>query len=148
MPTFNATFLFVLISFAFFALMMKAIYFEPIMSIKHKREQKLMEDQQLTADFLTRFEQLHADYEAGIKQARLEAHQVIQQIRQQSKTSAQQMVVESRAVAQREADQKMSELHQWRESTYQQMEPERASLTQSVIAKVKAGSKLRTATGS
>jgi F0F1-type ATP synthase membrane subunit b/b' len=148
MPTFNATFLFVLISFAVFTVIMKAVYFAPIMAIKHKREQKLTDDQQLTADFLTRLEELQTDYEAGIKQAHLEAHQIIQQIRQQSKTSAQQMVIESRAVAQREADQKLSELHQWRESTYQQMEPERASLTQSVIAKVKAGSKLRTVTGS
>ncbi|WP_373531107.1 hypothetical protein [Vampirovibrio sp.] len=148
MPTFNATFLFVLISFAVFAAIMQAIYFAPIMKIKNEREQKLTDDQQSTADFLARFEQLHADYEAGIKQARLEAHQVIQNARQQSKTSAQQMVIESRTVAQGETDQKMAELHQWRESTYQQMEAERASLTQSVIAKVKAGNKLRTATGS
>lgn len=148
MPTFNATFLFVLVSFIIFMLIMKAIYFEPIMKIKNERERKLADDQQSAVEFAQRFEQLQAEYQAGIKQARLEAHQVIQEIRQQAKTSAQQTVVEARAAAQNETDRQMAELHEWRESTYRQMESERAGLTQSVIAKVKSGGKISAATGS
>jgi F-type H+-transporting ATPase subunit b len=148
MPTFNATFLFVLISFGVFALLMKAIYFDPIMKIRNERERKLTDDQQSAVDFASQYEKLHQEYQASLKQARLEAHQVIQEIRHQAKTTAQKTVVEARTTAQTETDKQMADLNAWRETTYRQMESERASLTQSVIAKVKAGGKIRTATGS
>lgn len=148
MPTFNATFLFILISFAVFALFMKAVYFDPIMKIKQERERKLSDDQHAATDFSAQYEKIHAEYLSSIKQARLEAHRVIQEIRQQAKTSAQQTIVEARTTAQSETDRQMAELHDWREMTYRQLEAERDALTQAVIAKVKAGGKIRTATGS
>lgn len=148
MPTFNATFLFVLISFGVFALLMRAIYFDPIMKIRNERERKLTDDQQSAVDFSSQYERLHQEYLASIKQARLEAHQVIQEIRQEAKITAQKTVMTARASAQAETDKQMAELNEWRESTYRQLESERASLTQGVIAKVKAGGKIRTATGS
>lgn len=148
MPTFNATFLFTLISFAIFALLMKAIYFDPIMKIKNERERKLIDDQESSVDFVRQYEKLHLEYQAGIKQARMEAHHVIQEIRQSAKTSAQKTIVEARTQAQADTDRHMGELRDWRESTYREMASERATLTQGVIAKVKAGGKIRTATGS
>ena len=148
MPTFNATFLFTLISFAVFAVLMKAVYFDPILKIKNERERKLIDDQQASVDFNSQYEKLYQEYQSGLKQARLEAHHVIQEIRQEAKTAAQKTVVEARTQAQSETDRHMAELHEWRESTYRQMESERAALTQGVIAKVKAGGKIRTATGS
>jgi F0F1-type ATP synthase membrane subunit b/b' len=148
MPTFNATFLFVLLSFAIFVALMKAIYFDPIMAIKNERERKLTQDEQSAKDFLKQFEKLHSEYQAGIKQARLEAHQLIQQIRQQAKTSAQQLVINARNDAQSETDRQMADLSIWRENTYGELESERAALTQTVIAKVKTGGKIGSATGS
>lgn len=148
MPTFNATFLFVLLSFAIFVALMKAIYFDPIMAIKNERERKLTQDEQSAKDFLKQFERLHSEYQAGIKQARLEAHQLIQQLRQTAKTSAQQLVIAARGDAQKETDRQMADLSTWREQTYKELESERAALTQAVIAKVRNGGKVGSATGS
>ncbi len=148
MPTFNATLLFVIISFVVFTILMKAIYFDPIMKIKNERERKIIDDQESAVNFAQQYEILNQEYQAGLKKARQDAHSVIQEIRQQAKTSAQKAVIEARTSAQAQTDQQMAELDAWRESTYRQLESERASLTQAVIAKVKAGGKIRTASGS
>lgn len=148
MPTFNATFVFVLLSFAVFVALMKAIYFDPIMAIKNQRERKLSEDAQSAQGFLKQYEKLYAEYQSGLKQARQEAHQIIQEIRQEAKLSAQQLVISARNHAQAEADRKMADLSQWREQTYGELASERAALTEAVIAKVKNGGKVGSATGS
>jgi len=147
MPQFNATLIFVMISFVVFMLAMKAIYFDPILKIKAKREQKLQDDRASAERFAEAFERLQADYESGLKQARKEAHHVIQEIRQKAKTDAQKALMEARNLAQTETDRQMVELQNWREMTYQQLESEREALKQVVIAKVTNGHKIRTASG-
>jgi F-type H+-transporting ATPase subunit b len=147
MPEFNATLVIVIISFVVFMLAMKAIYFDPILKIKAEREQKLQDDRTSAQRFAEAFDRLQADYESGLKQARKEAHQVIQEIRQKAKTDAQKALLEARTLAQTETDRQMAELHNWRETTYQQLESERTALKQAVIAKVTSGHKIRTTSG-
>jgi len=147
MPEFNATLIFVMISFVIFMLAMKAIYFDPIMAIKHEREHKLRDDKDAAQRFAEEFAQIHADYEAGLKKARMEAHHLIQEIRQQAKTSAQKALTEARASAQVENDKQMTELAAWRESTYRELESERGVLTRTIIDKVTRGSRIQTAGG-
>jgi F-type H+-transporting ATPase subunit b len=147
MPQFNATLFFVMISFVVFMLAMKAVYFDPILKIKAKREQKLQEDRASAERFAEAFERLQADYESGLKQARKDAHNVIQEIRQKAKMDAQKTLLDARVLAQTETDRQMAELQSWRETTYQQLESEREALKRSVIAKVTSGHKIRTAPG-
>jgi F0F1-type ATP synthase membrane subunit b/b' len=147
MPEFNATLVFVMISFVIFMILMRAIYFEPILKLKYERERKLADDQTSARQFAEDFERIQAEYLAGLQQARKEAHAVIQEVRQQAKTSAQQALTEARANAQVETDRQMTELQNWRERTYQQLASERDALTQAIISKVTSGHKVRTASG-
>lgn len=147
MPEFNATIVFVMISFVIFMILMKAIYFDPILKLKYERERKLTDDQASARQFAEDYERVHADYLAGLQEARKEAHKLIQEVRQQAKTSAQQALTEARANAQVETERQMTELHNWRESTYQQLAGERDALTQAIISKVTSGRKVRTASG-
>jgi len=145
MPEFNATLIFVMISFAVFMLAMKAIYFDPILKLKYEREHKLQDDKDAAQRFVEEFERIHADYEAGLKKARKEAHQIIQEIRQQAKSSAQQALMEARTKAQAEMDRQMADLAAWRESTYRELENERGALTRTIIEKVTRGSRIQSA---
>jgi F0F1-type ATP synthase membrane subunit b/b' len=147
MPEFNATLVFIMISFVIFMVLMKVIYFDPILNIKHERERKMADDQTSARKFAEDYERIHAEYLAGLQKARKDAHQVIQEVRQQAKTSAQQALTEARANAQAETDRQMAELQSWRESTYQQLAGERDALTQAIISKVTSGRKIRTASG-
>lgn len=147
MPQFNATLLFVMISFVVFMLAMKAIYFDPILKIKAEREQKLQGDRASAERSAEAFERLQADYESGLKQARKDAHNVIQEIRQKAKADAQKALLDARVLAQTETDRQMAELQSWRESTYQQLEAERDALKRAVIAKVTSGHKVHTVPG-
>ena len=144
MPQFNATFIFMIVSFIIFMLVMKVIYFDPMLKIKAERERKLQEDHDSAQRFAEAFERLQVDYESGLKQARKEAHHVIQEIRQQAKLAAQNALVDARANAQAETDRQMADLNRWRKETYQQLESERQALKQAVIAKVTAGHRIRT----
>jgi F-type H+-transporting ATPase subunit b len=146
MPQFNATLIFVMISFVIFMILMKAIYFDPILKIKYER--KLDEDQTNARQFSEEYERIHAEYQAALHKARKEAHQIIQEVRQTAKNSAQQTIMEARTSAQAETDRQMEELHAWRETTYRQMAAERDALTQAIISKVTSGRKIRTASGS
>lgn len=147
MLSFNATLVVVLISFVIFMLAMKAIYFDPIMRIKHERERRLTEDRNSAQRFAEEFERIHAEYEAGLKKARKEAHQVIQAVRQRAKAEAQQALVAARGQAQTEMDRQMTELQNWRETTYRQLEGEREALTRVIIGKVTAGNKIHSVSG-
>jgi F-type H+-transporting ATPase subunit b len=147
MLQFNATLLFVMISFIIFMILMKIVYFDPILKIRAERERKLTEDQDAARQFLKDYERIFAEYQAGLQQARKEAHALIQELRLQAKATAQQTLQNARAEAQAESDRQMAELGQWRETTYRQLESERDSLTQAIISKVTNGHKVRTATG-
>jgi F-type H+-transporting ATPase subunit b len=147
MLQFDATLIFVMISFIVFMILMKAIYFDPILKIRAERERKLTDDQEAARRFAEDFERIYAEYQASLQNARKEAHAIIQEVRQQAKTDAQHTLQNARAEAQAESDRQMAELSQWRETTYRQLEGERESLTQAIIRKVTNGHKVRTATG-
>jgi F-type H+-transporting ATPase subunit b len=147
MPQFNATLVFVLISFIIFMVLMKAIYFDPILKIKDERERKLIDDREAAQRFAEEFDRIHAEYETGVKQARKEAHQVIQEIRQAAKTEAQQALTDARTNAHAETERQMAELAQWREETYRQLEAERDTLTRTIIGKVTASNRVGMASG-
>jgi F0F1-type ATP synthase membrane subunit b/b' len=148
MPEFNATLVFVMVSFIIFMVLMKAIYFDPMLKIKYERERKLTDDKNSAQQFAEDYERIHADYQTGLQKARKEAHLLIQEIRQSAKTTAQQTLSEARSAAQVETDRQMAELHNWREATYGQLESERNALTRAIIAKVTAGGRIKTASGS
>lgn len=147
MPQFNFTLILVFASFVVFMIAMKAIYFDPMLKIKDERDRKLSDDRNSAQRFAEEYEHLHADYESGLKQARKDAHLVIQEVRQQAKSEAQKALSDARATAQTETERQMKDLQEWRESTYQQLDVERNTLKQTVIAKVTSGHKIRTASG-
>ncbi len=145
MPEFNATLLFVMISFVVFMILMKALFFDPILRVKETRERKVTGDREDARQFLDDYEQIRLSYEAELKQARREAHRIIQEVRQTAKVTAQQTLMDARTQAQSELSAKMVTLAEWRESTYQQLETERSHLTQSIIRKVTHGQHAGTA---
>jgi len=147
MLQFNATLLFVMISFIIFMILMKIVYFDPILKIRAERERKLTEDQDAARRFLKDYERLYAEYEASLHHARKEAHALIQELRTQAKANAQQTLQIARREAQAESDRQMAELGQWRETTYRQLGNERDGLTQVIISKVTHTQKVQTVTG-
>jgi|GEM_PF-1851198 len=148
MPEFNATLVFVMVSFIIFMVVMKVIYFDPILNIKHERERKLTDDKSSAEQFAEEYERVYAEYQAALKKARQEAHQLIQEIRQNAKLAAQQSLTEARANAQNESDRQIAELNNWRETTYSQLEGERNELTKAIVSKITSGGKIRTASHS
>lgn len=147
MLQFNATLIFVMGSFVIFMLLMKALFFDPMLKIKAERERKLTEDRDAAQRFAQEYEKIRLEYDAGLKEARREAHRLIQELRQQAKTSAQKTLSQARVNAQSEMDRNMNELAEWRESTYQQLETERANLTRAIIRKVTEGRRVGTVSG-
>lgn len=139
------TLLIVFLSFVVFMLLMKAVYFDPILKIKHARERKILEEQETALKMAEEYAALSREYEAGLKKARQEAHRLIQEIRQQAKQSAQDSLAKSREEALAETARQMDALAQWREETYRQMESERESLKRTILDKVVIGSRMQTA---
>lgn len=133
---FNATLLFVLISFLIFMVIMKAIYFDPMLRIKAQRESRLLDDREASQRFAQDYERLNAEYEAALLKARREAQRVIQELREQAKTAASQTLAAARQDAQTEMDSHMKELSEWRESTYRELEPERDELVRTIVRKI------------
>lgn len=147
MPEFNATLVFVLVSFIVFMLLMKAIYFDPVLKIKDQRERKLTDDRDAIQQFAADYARLRAEYEASLKQARRDALHLIQEVRQEAKASAQQILLKARLEAQEDMDRNLNELANWRETTYQQLEAERTSLTRAIIRKVTESRRVGTVSG-
>lgn len=135
------------LSFVVFMLAMKALYFDPILKIKHEREAKLVGDKESALQFNEEYARLKAEYEEGLRQARKEAHAAIQKIRLDAKNNAQQVLTEARGQAQQEMEQRMAELAEWRETTYRELEGERTNLTRQIVEKVRAGGRVTTARG-
>lgn len=133
---FNATLLFVLISFLIFMLIMKAIYFDPMLRIKSQRESRLLDDREASQRFAQDYERLNAEYEAALLKARREAQRIIQEVREQAKATASQTLTSARQDAQAEMDSQMKELADWRESTYRELEPERNELVSAIVRKI------------
>jgi F-type H+-transporting ATPase subunit b len=133
---FNATLLFVLISFLIFMLIMKAIYFDPMLRIKSQRESRLLDDREASQRFAQDYERLNAEYEAALLKARREAQRIIQEVREQAKATASQTLTTARQNAQAEMDSQMKELADWRESTYCELEPERNELVSAIVRKI------------
>lgn len=133
---FNATLVFVLLSFGFFMLLMKAIYFDPMLRIKMERERRLVDDREAAQRFSEDYERLRAEYESALQRARREAQRVIRESREQAKASASQTLTQARQEAQTDMDRQMGELAQWREVTYRQLAPEREALMRLIVRKI------------
>lgn len=144
---FNVTLILMLVSFIIFMVLMKAIYFDPMLKIRAEREQKLTDDQKSADQFVEDFERIFAEYQATLQNARKEAHTLIQELRLKSKASAHETLQQARSEAQAESDRQMADLHQWRETTYLQLKDERHTLSQAIIGKITSGRKVRTAFG-
>jgi F-type H+-transporting ATPase subunit b len=136
MPEFNATLLFVLLSFVVFMLLMKAVFFDPMLKIKAQREQQLQQDQDSAKRFDEEHATLSADYEAALQKARREAQQVLQRIREEAKSGASETLLRARMEAQSQMERELADLSQWRERTYQELEPERQALKQLIISRI------------
>lgn len=147
MPEFNATLVLVFISFFIFMLLMKGIYFDPMLRIKQERERKLLDDQASAREFAERFAKVDAEYSEALQKARKQAHQHILEARLAAKATARENLQKAQAAAQAEMDRQMSELAEWREATYRQLESERESLVHVMISKVTSGDKIRAAFG-
>ncbi|MBX2859851.1 MAG: hypothetical protein KTR14_01355 [Vampirovibrio sp.] len=136
---FDATFIFVLLSFVLFMWLMKGLFFDPIARIKEEREQKLSGDrqnaQQLAQDQL----QLAEDYEANLAKARADAQKLIQEKMQAARQSASATTDEARQKATAELEAKMAELDREREEAYQQLTQQRADLVGIIVGKVTGG---------
>jgi len=139
MPDFNLTLILVIVSFVIFMLLMKAIYFDPMLKIKLAREEKMNADQASAQQLSQEFEQIEANYQATIQKARKDAHTVIQTIQQDARRSSQETIQKARAEVQADLERQMTDLHQWQETTYQEMAPDRNILTQTVIHLVRHG---------
>jgi F0F1-type ATP synthase membrane subunit b/b' len=133
---FNATLVFVLLSFGFFMLLMKAIYFDPMLRIKMERERRLVDDREAAQRFSEDYERLRSEYESALQRARREAQRVIRESREQAQASASQTLTQARQEAQTDMDRQMDELAQWREVAYRQLAPERENLMRLIVRKI------------
>ena len=147
MPQFNATLIFVLLSFVVFMLLMKVIYFDPMLKIKIQRERQLEQDSDSARQLVQESVRLNADYDAALHRARREAQQIIQTLRQEAKTKSSETLAQARQNAQADMERQMAELAAWREKTYQELEPERRSLMQTIIQKIVEHRPVGTLTG-
>jgi F-type H+-transporting ATPase subunit b len=136
MPQFNATLVFVLLSFVIFMLLMKAVFFDPMLKVKAQRERQLELDSESARKAGDEAERLTLDYESAVNRARREAQHIIQQIRQDAKTKAASAIAQARQTAQADLERQLGELAQWREATYQNLESERVALKEAIIRKI------------
>jgi F-type H+-transporting ATPase subunit b len=136
MPEFNATLAFVLVSFIIFMLIMKAVFFDPILKLKAQREQQLLQDRETAKRSDEQHDSLMQDYEANLQKARREAQQVLQNLREEAKTKSSTIISDARVNAQAHLDREMAALAESREQAYQELESERRHLKQIIISKV------------
>jgi len=141
MPQFNATFLFVLLSFFVFMLLMKAVFFDPLLRIKTAREQQLEGDKVTASSAADEWVQLRHRYEDGLKEARKAAYGLIQESSRHAKTEAQAIVQTAKQQAQQQIDAQLQTLQSWRDNAYQDLQQERAALAQLVVERVSARSR-------
>jgi len=136
MPEFNATLLFVLVSFIIFMVIMKAVFFDPILKLKAQREQQLLQDRETAQRSDEQHDALKQEYDAGLQKARREAQQVLQRLREDAKRNASTIISQARADAQTQLDREFASLAEAREQAYQSLESERHNLKQTIISKV------------
>jgi len=136
MPEFNATLLFVLVSFIIFMVIMKAVFFDPLLKLKAQREQQLLQDRETTQRSGEQHDALKQEYNAGLQKARREAQQVLQRLREDAKRNASTIIGQARVDAQAQLDRELASLAEAREQAYQALESERHNLKQTIISKV------------
>src|SRR6478609_1079097 len=125
MPEFNATLLFVLVSFVIFMVIMKAVFFDPILKLKAQREQQLLQDRETALRSDEQHDALKQEYDAGLQKARREAQQVLQRLREEAKSNASTIIIQARVDAQAQLEREFASLAEAREKAYQTLESER-----------------------
>lgn len=141
MLEFNATILFVFISFIIFMVLMKLIYFDPMLKLKAERDQKTVGDRELAVEAQNEYYKSLEAYEEQLSQARQKANAIIQEKREEAVRAGQAVVAEARLSAQQDVDQKMAELASQQAAVCEELFSERELLKQSIIQKVKRKSK-------
>ena len=136
MLSFDATFLWVLISFVVFMLLMKGLYFDPIQQIKEKREHQKEQDAARRKECMAASVELETSYENGLKEARKKAHQLIQQQRQDALKRAAEEVAQSKASAMSKLQGELDKLAHERDALYEQLLSEKQALADLIIQKV------------
>lgn len=140
--TFNATILFVFLSFIVFMYVMKAIFFDPVLGIIKERDGKMLDDKNQAVSLRDQLVDSEATYEQGLKDARKKSQEVISDIRGQAVQQSADAIAEARKKASAELDKQMEDLDKWREESYANLSSERANLTSIIINKVTEGKSL------
>jgi F-type H+-transporting ATPase subunit b len=142
MLEFNATLLFVFVSFIIFMVLMKVIYFDPMLRLMREREQKTVGDKALAIQAQSDYQSLLADYDKQLGQSRKQANQLIQEKRQDAGQQVQQIIASSRATAQQESTEKMNELATQQATVYQELSSQKADLKEQIIWKIRKNAKV------
>ncbi|MDX2084897.1 MAG: hypothetical protein SFZ03_05855 [Candidatus Melainabacteria bacterium] len=123
MISFNATLLFIFLSFLIFAWLMKALFFDPVSRIQQQRQAQLVEDQRSADAYLAEKARLEANYQQGISEARMRAQALIQEKRQLARQQSQAVVLEARNSAQARLDKQFEALSRWQLDTREALQP-------------------------
>jgi F0F1-type ATP synthase membrane subunit b/b' len=140
----DGTVLIVFLSFFVYMFLMKAIYFDPIMRIKHEREDSIDKGYQMATDADKKTVEIEETYQKSMVEARRKAQAVMQKYREEARAKASAQLHEARQQALTEIDQRVSELRQSQDSVYHQLEGQKDELA-AMIAKKLSGSAQATA---
>ena len=130
-----------LLSFVIFTLLMKRIYFGPLMVIKHEREGAIDGGRQAAQDAEQKTLSLNQEYEQRLNDARRQAQQVVQEKREAAKGKASEQVSKAREKALAEVEERSAGLKSTRDKVYQSLQPEREALVKTIIEKLSHGQK-------
>lgn len=131
--SFDATFLFVLLSFVVFTLLMKAVFFDPIRGIKQARQDHQTQAEAQAQEYAQARLKLEEAYEQGLQEARKKAQALIMEARERMKAEVAELISRTQKEVQSTLDAKLRDLAAWQESTYQQLETERKALADRIL---------------
>lgn len=137
MLQFNATLVFVFISFVAFMLIMKAIYFDPMLVLMAEREQKTVGDMEQSNTFHAEAEKLLKEYDKKMLAAQKQAGEMIQSKRQEALKKSQGIITLAKNNAQHEMTRALFEIDNWQRETYQAIAPQQTVFSQIIIEKIK-----------
>jgi F-type H+-transporting ATPase subunit b len=136
MLAFNATFLFILLSFIIFTVALKQLFFDPLFGIKQAREDKKEADRVKSAACLAESSELSEHYANSLQDARRHSQAMVFEKRQQSKKDAASIMARAQQKASEQFEADMLQLRQWREETSHALESERQSLASQIYGMV------------
>lgn len=133
----DGTFLVILFSFILFMGLMHSLFFGPVMRIKTEREGTIESDLGKSAEALEKSNRLAIEYQLKLGEAKRKAQLLVQEKRDKAKTDAAEKVKIARENAVQELDSKSARLKKTRETVYQELQPHRETLVQSIVEKLK-----------